>query len=110
MDAVETAETTFKRTLGATILELRAAAGLTQLTLSQVLTEAGAAVSEAKVRRWEAGDHTPDAWEINRLASVLEVDPDQLVHPRELTDREIQLLRRVSRQARRTIDRERGVG
>lgn len=108
--AVEAAETTFKRTLGATILELRANHGLSQRALAQELSESGAAVSEAKVLRWEAGEHAPDAWEVNRLAALFDVDPSDLIQPRELTDREIQLLRRVGRQARRSIDQQRGAG
>lgn len=107
---VETAEMVFKRTLGATILELRASHGLSQQALAQELTDSGAIVSESKVLRWEAGDNVPDAWEINRLASLFDVEPVELIRPKDLTDREIQLLRRVARQGRRSIDQQREAG
>lgn len=108
---VESAETTFKRTLGATILSLRVDHGTgSQADLAAELTRLGAAVSEAKVRRWEAGDHLPDAWEISRLCALFGVEPADLIRPEELTDREIQLYRRAGRQVSRTIRREREAG
>lgn len=108
---VESAETTFKRTLGATILTLRIDHAIgSQADLASELTKLGAAVSEAKVRRWEAGDHAPDAWEISRLCVLFGVEPAELIQPEELTERERQLYRRAGRQVARTIRRERGVG
>lgn len=108
---VESAETTFKRTLGATILSLRVDHGTgSQADLAAELTRLGAAVSEAKVRRWEAGDHAPDAWEISRLCALFGVESAELIQPDALTDREIQLYRRAGRQVARTIRREREVG
>jgi hypothetical protein len=108
---VESAETTFKRTLGATILALRVDRQVgSQADLGVELTKLGAAVSEAKVRRWEAGDHAPDAWEISRLCVLFGVEPADLIRPEAMTEREHQLYRRAARQVRRTIDQERGVG
>lgn len=108
---MESAETTFKRTLGATILSLRIdhATG-SQADLARELTALGAAVSEAKVRRWEAGDHAPDAWEISRLCVLFGVDPAELIQPEALTERERQLYRRAGRQIVRTIRQEREAG
>ncbi len=108
---VESAETTFKRTLGGTILALRVDHAIgSQADLATELTKLGAAVSEAKVRRWEAGDHAPDAWEISRLCALFGVEPSELIHPEELTDRERALYRRAARQVGRSIRRQRGVG
>jgi ribosome-binding protein aMBF1 (putative translation factor) len=108
---VESAETTFKRTLGATILSMRVDRGIgSQADLAAELSALGAAVSEAKVRRWEAGDHAPDAWEISRLCGLFGVEPVDLIQPDALTDREIQLYRRAGRQVARTIRRERAAG
>lgn len=110
-DVVESAETTFKRTLGATILSLRVDHGTgSQADLANELTKLGAAVSEAKVRRWEAGDHAPDAWEISRLCALFGVEPVDLIRPEQLTERELQLYRRAGRQVARTIRREREAG
>ena len=107
----DSAETTFKRTLGATILSLRVDHGVgSQADLATELTKLGAAVSEAKVRRWEAGDHAPDAWEVSRLCVLLEIDAAELIQPDQLTEREIQLYRRAGRQVARTIRREREAG
>jgi DNA-binding transcriptional regulator YiaG len=108
---MDTAESKFKRTLGATILELRVDHGIrSQAALATELSTRGAAVSEATVRRWEQGTHAPNAWEVNRLCDLFGVEPADLVRPADLTEREIQLLRRAGRQIHRTIDRERGVG
>lgn len=108
---VESAETTFKLSLGATILALRVDHGIgSQTALATELTNLGAAVSEAKVRRWELGTHAPDAWEISRLCVLFGVEPVDLIRPEDLTDREIQLYRRVARQTSRTIHRERAAG
>ncbi len=109
---MDTAASTFKRTLGATILELRVAAKIpSQKALAAELVKLGVeSLSEATVRRWEQGDGAPpDAWEINRMCALFGVAPDELIHPREATDRELQLLRRAGRQIHRTVDRERGV-
>lgn len=105
---VESAETTFKRTLGGTILALRIDQSIgSQADLARELTKLGAAVSEAKVRRWEAGTHAPDAWEISRLCDLFGVEPADLIRPEELSERERQLYRRVGRQVAKTIRRER---
>lgn len=107
---MDSAEASFRRTLGATILELRVGARIrSQAALADALHEAGVeSISEATVRRWEQGTGTPDAWEINRLCAVLGCVPDDLVLPQPVTDRELQLLRRAGRQIHRTLDRERG--
>lgn len=108
---VESAEMTFKRTLGATILALRVEHEIgSQADLAAELTKLGAAVSEAKIRRWESGDHAPDAWEISRLCVLFDVEPSDLIQPAAMTERERQLYRRVARQAGRTIRRQRGAG
>jgi transcriptional regulator with XRE-family HTH domain len=105
---MEAAESTFKRTLGATILELRVANGISsQGALAARLREMGVAASEATVRRWEKGTHSPDAWELNRLCALFGVEPADLIHPAPMTDREVQVLRRAARQVHRTIDRAR---
>lgn len=107
----DSAETTFKRTLGATILSLRVDHGIgSQADLAAELTKLGAAVSEAKVRRWEAGDHAPDAWEISRLCVLLGIEAVELIQPEALTERELQLYRRAGRQVARTIRRARQAG
>ncbi|MFZ0324722.1 MAG: helix-turn-helix domain-containing protein [Actinomycetes bacterium] len=101
---MDSEESRFKRTLGATILELRAHAAIpSQRALAKLV-----GVSEATVRRWEAGDGCPDAWEVNRLCVVLGCEPDDLIRPAEMTERERELLRRSARQVHRTLDRERG--
>lgn len=100
--AMDSEESQFKRTLGATILELRVGIGIS----SQKELGRQVGVSEATVRRWEKGTHAPDAWEVNRLCQLFGVESDELIHPKPLTEREHQLLRRVARQAHRTIDRE----
>lgn len=66
-------------------------------------------VSEATVQRWEALDkpNLPDAWELRRLCEVLEVEPDELVSPQPMSERERQLARRAVRATRRGIDRGR---
>jgi DNA-binding transcriptional regulator YiaG len=108
---VDSAETTFKRTLGATILSLRVEHGTgSQADLATALNELGVAVSEAKVRRWEQGTNAPDAWEVSRLCALFGVEPEELIRPDDLTEREIQLYRRVGRQTARTIHQQREAG
>lgn len=102
--AMDSEESRFKRTLGATILEQRVHHGIpSQGALAKLV-----GVSEATVRRWEQGTHAPDAWEIRRLCEVFDLQPADLIRPADMTDREIALLRRAGRQIHRTIDRERG--
>lgn len=103
---MDSAEATFKRTLGATILELRARASIT----SQAALAKAVGVSEATVRRWEQGTHAPDAWEVSQLCRLFGVEPHELIRPEPMTDRERELLRRAARQVHRTIDREREAG
>lgn len=109
--AMDSEESQYKRTLGATILALRVGMGIrSQQALADKLEEAGVeSVSEATARRWEQGTHAPDAWEVNRLCALFGVEPDELIHPEPMTDRERELLRRTARQVHRTIDREREV-
>ena len=107
---MQTPETEFRRTLGATILELRVRAGIpSQAALAAALIEQGVqSCSEATVRRWERGTHSPDAWEINRLCALFGVEPVELIRPQPMTDREREVLRRAGRQIHRTLRQERG--
>lgn len=98
---MDSEESHFRRTLGATILELRVSHGVgSQAALAKLV-----GVSEATVRRWEAGDGCPDAWEVNQLCRHLDAEPDELIRPTPVTDRERELLRRAARQVHRTVDR-----
>jgi hypothetical protein len=102
---MESAYTEFARTLGATIIELRLAAGYTsQAALADALKRRGVATSEGTVRRWEAGGGVPDAWEIHELCALLGAEPADLIRPDGLTEREIQVLRRARKAARRGLD------
>jgi len=101
---MDSEESQFRRTLGATILELRARNSIpSQAALAKLV-----GVSEATVRRWEAGDGVPDAWEVNQLCKHLGCEPDDLIRPEAMTERERELLRRAARQVHRTLDQERG--
>ena len=83
------------------VLERRAALNIrSQAALGDMID-----VSESTVRRWEAGSHLPDAWELRRLAEVLGVSADQLLYPEPLSPRERELMRRAARQVRATRDR-----
>jgi len=108
---MESEESQFKRTLGATLLALRVGAGIrSQGAFATALQKAGVeSVSEATIRRWEKGTHAPDAWEINRLCALFGIEPAELVNPEPMTDREREILRRAGRQVHRTLDREREV-
>lgn len=108
---MDSEESQFKRTLGGQILAMRVDAGIrSQGALAAKLVKTGVeSLSEATVRRWEKGTHAPDAWEINRLCALFGVEPDVLIHPEPMTERERALTRRAARQVHRTIDRERGV-
>lgn len=101
---MDSAEAAFKRTLGATIIELRIAQGYTsQAALATALKDRGVASSESTVRRWEAGGGAPDAWEIHHLCKLLDCEPSDLIRPDDLTEREIQILRRIRKAARRGL-------
>lgn len=97
-------ESQFKRTLGATILEFRVGHGLR----SQKALALAVGVSEATVRRWEKGSHAPDAWEINRMCALFGIEPSELIQPEPMTDREREVLRRAARQVHRTLDQDDG--
>ena len=103
--AMDSEESQFKRTLGATILELRVRNEIpSQKALAKLV-----GVSEATVRRWEQGTACPDAWEVNRLCHHFGIEPDELIRPQKMTDRERELLRRLGRQLHRSVlDQERG--
>lgn len=102
--AMDSEESRFKRTLGATILEHRVAHKIpSQGALAKMV-----GVSEATVRRWEQGTHAPDAWEVRRLCEIFDLEPADLIQPADMTEREIALLRRAGRQIHRTIAQERG--
>lgn len=103
-DGMDSEESRFKRTLGATILELRVRAGIR----SQAVLAERLGVSESTVARWEKGGGCPDAWEINRLCGLFGCEPADLIRPAEMTDRERELLRRAGRQVHRSLDQERG--
>lgn len=70
---MESEESQFKRTLGATILALRVGAGIrSQAALAVRLVESGVeSLSEATVRRWEQGTSAPDAWEVQPVVRAL---------------------------------------
>jgi transcriptional regulator with XRE-family HTH domain len=93
----------YAASLAGVIMERRAALGIgSQAELARLV-----GVSEATAGRWERQTHLPNAWELRRLCEVLEVDPDELLHPQPLTPRERQELRRAGRQVRKSVDRGR---
>jgi transcriptional regulator with XRE-family HTH domain len=55
-------------------------------------------VSEATVRRWEAGTHVPDAFALRRLTEALKVSAEQILYPQHLSTREREIMRRASRR------------
>lgn len=80
------------------ILERRVTMGIgSQAELGRLV-----GVSEATAGRWERHDgHLPGAWELLRLCEVLDVTPEELLHPEPLTPRERELTRRAVRRVRR---------
>lgn len=99
----------FMRALGATILALRVQRGPALGIYTQGDLAKAVGSSAATVLRWENGRGAPpDAWEISRLCDVFSVEPDELIRPEEMSDRERSVLRRAGRQLRRTVLRERG--
>lgn len=71
-------ETNYLRHLGATIAEVRILSGLSQDELAQRLGRSAAALS-----RWENGKVAPSAWDLRRLADLLDVPADLLLYPPE---------------------------
>ena len=61
-------------TVSSNIRQLRKKSGLTQIELAEKL-----GVSIATLRRWEAGETSPNATRIIELANLLEVLPDEIV-------------------------------
>ena len=61
-------------TISANIRQLRKKAGLTQIELAEKL-----GVSIATLRRWEAGETSPNGTRMMELAELLEVSPDEIV-------------------------------
>lgn len=61
-------------TISANIRQLRKKAGLTQIELAEKL-----GVSIATLRRWEAGETSPNGTRMTELAELLEVSPDEIV-------------------------------
>ena len=61
-------------TISANIRQLRKKAGLTQIELAEKL-----GVSIATLRRWEAGETSPNGTRMMELAGLLEVSPDEIV-------------------------------
>jgi transcriptional regulator with XRE-family HTH domain len=55
-------------------------------------------VSEATVRRWEAGSHVPDAFSLRRLTTALAVSAEQILYPQHLSTREREIMRRATRR------------
>lgn len=90
----------YKRTFAAALVGFRAEAGISsQAELARLVGHA----SEATVRRWEALDqpHLPDAWQVRKLCEILGVEPEELIRPQPLSERERQLARRAARAAKR---------
>lgn len=89
----------YKRAFAATLVGMRAEAGIS----SQDVIARSVGVSAATYRRWEALDrpNLPNAWEISELCRVLDVEPDELVRPQRMSERERQLARRALRASRR---------
>lgn len=86
----------FAASLAGVIMERRAALGIgSQAELGRLV-----GVSEATVGRWERLIGLPNAWELRELCRILEVEPDELLHPQPLTPREREVLRRAGRRVR----------
>jgi transcriptional regulator with XRE-family HTH domain len=71
-------ETNYLQRLGQTISEVRILAGLSQDQLATKLGRSAAALS-----RWENGKVAPSAWDLRRLADLLDVPADLLLYPPE---------------------------
>ena len=67
-------------TIPANIRQLRKKAGLTQIELAEKL-----GVSIATLRRWEAGETSPNGTRMMELAELLEVSPDEIVAGNEIS-------------------------
>lgn len=82
----------YRRAFGENLTVLRKLAGFdTQPALAAAL---GGSPSAFSIGRWERGMRLPDAHEIDRLAAVLDVSPDDLVRPEPLPEDARALLRR----------------
>lgn len=74
----EEGEDTYLKHLGATIAECRILAGMSQEELAAKVHRSAAALS-----RWETGKVSPSAWDLRRLADILDVPADLLLYPPE---------------------------
>lgn len=93
---------TYKRAFAATLLGARAGHG-SQRRLAEV-----AGTSEATYRRWEDPDHEslPDAYQVALIAEHVNMDPADLIVPKELSPREWELTRRSARATARALTQE----
>lgn len=82
----EEGETSYLEHLGRTIAEVRILSGLSQDELATALGRSAAALS-----RWENGKASPSAWDLRRLADVLDVPPDLLLYPPEVPPSPVEL-------------------
>ena len=96
--AMDDPRTEYAFAFAGVLLERREAMGISsQAELGRLV-----GVSEATAGRWERHDgHLPDAWELLRLCEVLDVTPEELLHPEPLTPRERELTRRAIRRVGR---------
>lgn len=76
--ASEEGETSYLEHLGRTIAEVRILSGMSQEQLATKLNRSAAALS-----RWENGKVAPTAWDLRRLADLLDVPADLLLYPPE---------------------------
>jgi hypothetical protein len=93
----------FKRAFASTLWALRAQSGIG----TQGEAAALAGTSSATYARWEDIDDVrlPDAFQLSRVvARFTPDDPDQLLNPKDLSPREAELARRLSRARKRGVD------
>lgn len=72
------AEEDYKRRLGAVIVELRGMRRMSQATLAERVGR-----SEPTVSRWETGKSQPEAFDLHKLAGILEAPAELLLDPPE---------------------------
>lgn len=108
----EEGETSYLRHLGATIAEVRILSGMSQEQLAAKLNRSAAALS-----RWENGKVAPTAWDLRRLADILDVPADLLLYPPETPPSPVELrLQQAirdgerSQQVRERRERRSGLG
>ena len=75
---VDNEEASYRRRLGAAIVEVRGIRGISAAKLAELVSR-----SEAAISRWETGKATPSAFDLHRIADALNVPADLLVFPPE---------------------------